>query len=172
MPRRVGCRDGRRRPGYRRKTRVLEIEGSPGRQWRREQNRVPRRNRGRVLNPPASEARVGWKRAITGVWFACVIAGSLLPLHWKTILRTNGPLHVPLHFAVFAISGMLTFGFSRSISGKILICSALIGLAFVLEGLQRAFNPIRFEWRDVLTDGGGVLAAVFFASLSPSRTSR
>jgi len=67
---------------------------------------------------------------------------------------------------------MLTLSFARSLSGKILICSALIGLAFVLEGLQRAFNPIRFEWRDVLTDSGGVLAAIFFASVMPSRTSR
>jgi hypothetical protein len=100
-----------------------------------------------------------------------VIAGSFLPLHWKTILRTNGPLHVPFHFAVFAFSGMLALGFARSLAGKILVCSALIGLAFALEGLQRAFFPIPFEWRDIVTDSCGALTAMFFASARLSRAS-
>ena len=119
--------------------------------------------------PAASEGQPRLRRALTGSWFACVIAGSILPEHWKSILRTNGPLHVPLHFGVFAISGMLALALARSLSKKILICSLLIGLAFVTEGLQRAIYPIPFEWRDILADSGGVLAALYFTSVRLSR---
>jgi uncharacterized protein YjeT (DUF2065 family) len=66
---------------------------------------------------------------------------------------------------------MLLFGSERSLFRRILLCSVLIGLAFVLEGLERAVYPIRFEWRDLATDSCGSLAAMFWASFRLIRSS-
>jgi hypothetical protein len=106
---------------------------------------------------------------LTVAWLLCVLGGSFLSDDWKTILLTHGPFHLPIHFAVFAFSGVLVAGNADSFRGRVFLCSWMIGFAFILEALQRAIYPIRFEWRDFTADTAGVLCALFWVALSFSR---
>jgi hypothetical protein len=104
-------------------------------------------------------------RTITAIWFACVVIGAFLPDRWKTRFLIHGPLHLPVHFAVFLCSGLLAFGFVRPFARQARRFVAPIGLALVIEPLQRLVHPIRFDWRDFITDILGVSVALLFSKL-------
>ena len=106
--------------------------------------------------------------AVTGFWLACVVAGSFLPLDWKSVLHTHGGLHLPLHFVVFAGTGWMVVSLSRSLWRRALFCAALMALAFALEAMQKAIYPIHFEWADLATDTAGILAALLGSHRSAS----
>ena len=98
-----------------------------------------------------------------------MIAASFLPGRWKKILLTHGPF-----ICHFTSGSSHCRGFWRSAPGdrpkRILLATLLIGLALTLEGVQGVIYPIRFfEWRDFVTDSGGVLAALYFTSVRLSR---
>ena len=118
-----------------------------------------------------SEVRIqqtSWNLSAIAVWLTCVVLGSVLP-GWKHFIHTRGRFHLPLHFAVFAFSSLVTLGVAPSRGRRVLSCGALIGLAFVTEALQRAIYRINFEWRDFVTDTFGVLAALVFVVILQSR---
>ncbi len=106
---------------------------------------------------------------LTGSWLICVAAGSFLPGGWKMLLPTHGPFHLPIHFVVFAFSGYWVAGNADSYPVRMLLCSSVIGFAFILEALQRAIFPIHFEWPDFTADACGVLCALFFMAVCHSR---
>jgi hypothetical protein len=112
--------------------------------------------------------RTTWSGVFAVVWFTCVVIGSLLP-RWKHLFHIPHRFHLPMHFAVFALSTFVAFGLAPSRGRRIFCSMALIGLALVLETLQRAIYPIRFEWRDFVTDTLGVLAALLLVVISDSR---
>jgi VanZ family protein len=105
------------------------------------------------------------RRTITAIWFACVVIGAFLPDRWKTRFLLHGPLHLPVHFAVFLCSGLLAFGFVRPFARQARRFVALTGLALAIEALQRLIYPIRFEWRDFITDILGASVALLVSKL-------
>ena len=113
--------------------------------------------------------RAWWRVAFTLIWFACLVLGSLLPLSVKASLHTHGRLHLPLHFAVFALSGVLLFKSTRSARARILLALALVIMGFGLEELQVAIYPIAFEWRDFAADTCGVFAVLLFYPMPLAR---
>jgi hypothetical protein len=58
------------------------------------------------------------------------------------------------------VSGFLVFGREQSPRRRTIAFIGLIALGVLLESLQRAIYPIRFEWRDLLADTGGVVLAM------------
>jgi hypothetical protein len=115
-----------------------------------------------------SVRRATWSGAFGVVWFIVVVAGSLFPRS-KGFFHIPHRFHLPVHVAVFAFSTFAAFGFAPTRGRRIFCSMALIGLGFVLEALQRAIYPIRFEWRDLVADTLGVLAALLFAVITDSR---
>jgi hypothetical protein len=115
-----------------------------------------------------SSWRANWSVPIIVFWFTCLILGSFLP-RWKTLFHTGGRLHLSMHFAAFAFSGFIAFGFVPARTRRVLSCIGLIGLAFFLEALQRVVYPIRFEWRDFMSDVFGILAGLLFTAIYHSR---
>jgi len=105
-----------------------------------------------------------WK-AITATWFVCLVLGSFLPLRWKTRLLLKGPLHLPVHFTVFLVSGLLLFASLRPFARQFPRFVALIGLAFAIESLQCLVFHNTFEWRDLFTDTLGVSVALLIAQV-------
>lgn len=98
--------------------------------------------------------------AVTCGWIACIAVGSFLSENWKSVLLTKGQLHLPIHFAVFALSGFFVQGISPSSRKRTMFYAALIGFALSLELLQFAIYTIHFEWRDFTADTAGILTAL------------
>jgi hypothetical protein len=115
---------------------------------------------------PASTRRTIWGALITAMFYISVVVGSLLP-GLKPRLHAHRSLHLPMHFATYVLSALLTFGFAPWRGQQVLSCAAPVSLAFVTEALECEIYGIRFEWRDIVTDIVGVLAgAVFFLTIS------
>jgi hypothetical protein len=127
---------------------------------------VAEHGRARFESPkelPFGRARL--RVAFTLIWFTCLVLGSLLPLSFKAALHTHGRLHLPLHFAAFAVSGMIVFSSTRSAGTRILLFLALITVGFSLEMLQVAIYQIIFEWRDFVADICGVFVGLVFCAM-------
>jgi len=102
-------------------------------------------------------------RAKPYAWFASVGILSLLPSAVKGHLRTMGPLHVPAHVLVFAVSAFVACRSAQSVARRVVTCAAVIAYGGALEALQSWIFRGPFEWDDVATDACGVLLAFLFA---------
>lgn len=96
------------------------------------------------------------------VWMLVLVVGLTLP--WAAIdwLRDRLSLLIPLarevtdapgvniwaHFLLFAVVSGLLFLFRRDLSGRLLI-AIMVGLAFVMEGVQLLVNDRFASWADV-----------------------
>src|SRR5674476_1544280 len=87
-----------------------------------------------VLRPARPEAadllhvaRKGWSRAWPYMWFVWVAVLSLRP-SWKREFHTKGPLHVPGHALIFAVSAFVACRSAQSVSQRVIRCVAVIGL--------------------------------------------
>jgi uncharacterized protein YfiM (DUF2279 family) len=87
---------------------------------------------------------------------------SFAPDAWKAKLGTKGSLHLPLHFVVFAIAGMLAYRSARTAAGRIVTCASISAVALLLEMLQSRRFAHEMEWPDVLEDIAGLLFAMIF----------
>ena len=102
------------------------------------------------------------------LWLVAIIVVSFVPEAWKVRMRLAGPLHLPLHFAVFAVSGFLLFGLwprGRWVRNFL----AVIALASISEVLQGRLADARTEWRDVLADVCGTACAMLLVLLASRR---
>src|ERR1039457_4434889 len=87
---------------------------------------------------------------------------------WKREFHTRGPLHVPGHALIFAVSAFVACRSAQSVSQRVVRCAAVIGFGGALEMLQSWIFRSRFEWDDVLTDACGVLLALVFVTCADS----
>lgn len=108
-------------------------------------------------------ARKEWSRTWPYLWFVWVAVLSLRP-SWKREFHTKGPLHVPGHALIFAVSAFVVCRSAQSVSQRVVRCAAVIGFGGALEALQSWIFRCRFEWEDVLTDACGVLLALLFVT--------
>jgi len=100
---------------------------------------------------------LGWgSRVWPYMWFVWVAVLSLLP-SWKREFHTKGPLHVPGHALIFAVSAVVACRSAQSVFQRVIRCAAVIGFGCGLEALQSWIFRSRFEWDDVVTDACGVL---------------
>ena len=127
-----------------------------------------------VLHPARREAadllhvaRKRWRRAWPYIWFVWVAVLSLRS-SWKREFHTKGPLHVPGHALIFAVSAFVACRSAQSVSQRVVRCAAVIGFGGALEMLQSWIFRSRFEWDDVLTDACGVLLALLFVTCADS----
>jgi uncharacterized protein YfiM (DUF2279 family) len=95
-------------------------------------------------------------------WIVCLAFASFAPDSWKANLGTKGWLHLPLHFVVFAVAGMLAYRSARSAAARIMTCASIAALALLLEMLQSRRFAHEMEWPDVLVDIAGLLFAMVF----------
>jgi VanZ family protein len=109
-------------------------------------------------------------RIIAYSWFAAVVVASLVPESWKARLHVTGSLHLPLHFAVFAFSGLLALCFSASMWNQICRCLAVVTLACILEVMQGLLSGKSIEWIDVVVDIAGILIAMSLMVVAPPRS--
>ena len=127
-----------------------------------------------VLHPARREAAdllhlacSSWRRASPYMWFVWVAVLSLRS-SWKREFHTKGPLHVPGHALIFAVSAFVACRSAQSVSQRVVRCAAVIGFGCALEMLQSWMFGSRFEWEDVLTDACGVLLALLFVTCADS----
>ncbi|MDP9052690.1 MAG: hypothetical protein M3N93_00055 [Acidobacteriota bacterium] len=102
--------------------------------------------------------RPGWGAFITLTCYAGVVLGSLP--RWKAHLATQGSVHLPLHFATYLVSALVTLGFVPWHGRRLAAASLPTALGFVTEALQHYKYEISFEWQDFIADLYGVLAGV------------
>ena len=110
---------------------------------------------------------VRWSRAWPNVWFVLVAVLSLRP-SWKREFHTQGPLHVPGHALIFAVSAFVACRSAQSVSQRVIRCAAVISFGCALESLQSWIFRSRFEWVDVVTDACGVLLVLLFVTCADS----
>ena len=99
------------------------------------------------------------------LWFLSLVVVSLMPEQWKGRLHTHGRLHLPVHFAAFAFSGLLVFGAVKSAWKRAALGFALLLVGFTLEALQQVIYTISFEWGDLGADALGLGAAFLVSAL-------
>lgn len=102
------------------------------------------------------------------MWFAWVVILSLLPAV-RRHLPTKGPLHIPGHALIFAITAFAACGSAGSPARRIIRCAAVVVFGCALEALQRGIFGSKYEWADVLTDACGVLFFLLIAAWADCR---
>ncbi|HEX3744310.1 MAG TPA: hypothetical protein VHW09_10285 [Bryobacteraceae bacterium] len=96
---------------------------------------------------------------LPAVWFALLGVGSFIPFAWKLHLHIHGPLHLPAHFLVFLISGLVACGAASSQKQRIAACAAVIVYACAIEILEARVFGNSLEWIDMLVDASAVILA-------------
>jgi VanZ family protein len=102
-----------------------------------------------------------WDVALLGVATAVVVAGCLVPNRWLPPL----PNDKLLHFASFAVLGLLAL---RIAQGQLQAALCLIGLLFIgwlIECLQILVPDRNFCWRDMGANAAGIAFAAVCSQL-------
>lgn len=117
-----------------------------------------------VQNPTAEPARFdfNWLTATgTGCFIAAIIAGLILGLRLKELLRIFLRTLVRLRFAIIAITCMLGLGFTTRYSGM----DAVLGLAFTHTGWFFPFFGTYIGWLGVALTGSDTSSNALFGGL-------
>ena len=115
----------------------------------------------------------GFWRWTYRAWMLAMVAGLTLPLAAIDWIRDRLSLLIPLarevssapginiwaHFLLFAVASGLLFWFRRDLSRWHLV-AIMVGLAFLMEGLQLLINDRFASWLDVGVNLLGVAAGV------------
>ncbi len=99
-------------------------------------------------------------RLVSIGWLFFVVGLSLIPLPLKIQLGTTGNYHRLGHFAIFFVTAFLLCWKAGNLRAKLFRAAAVIVLGVVLEWLELFFYHASFEWKDVLSDTGGILLGV------------
>jgi peptidoglycan/LPS O-acetylase OafA/YrhL len=91
-----------------------------------------------------------------------LVAVLSLRSSWKEEFHTKGPLHLPGHALIFAVSAFVACRSAQSVSQRVIRGAAVIGFGCALEALQSWMFQSRFEWEDAVTDACGVLLVLLF----------
>ena len=137
---------------------------------------VPRRTLMRGLPDRQHDVESTWAaRHPASKWLVVLltllVGGSFLPLRWKVRIGAHGPYHLPAHFAVFFLCGLVAFLPSSTTLSRVVRVITLIILAVAIEVLQKIAFGDQLELADMRADVGGLLAALVVAELS-TRISR
>ena len=103
---------------------------------------------------------------------------SLLPESIKGRLRMGEPVHVLAHVAAFTVAYLLTASLDRgagrrNILQNVCIAAALMFFGALIEFLEASLYRNRFEMRDVIADGAGILLGILIhAALPPPAPAR
>jgi lactate permease len=117
-----------------------------------------------VQNPTAEPARFdfNWLTATgTGCFIAAIIAGLILGLKPRELLRIFLRTLVRLRFAIIAITCMLGLGFTTRYSGM----DAVLGLAFTHTGWFFPFFGTYIGWLGVALTGSDTSSNALFGGL-------
>ena len=117
-----------------------------------------------VPNPTAEPARFdfNWLTATgTGCFIAAIIAGLILGLNPKELLRIFLRTLVRLRFAIIAMTCMLGLGFTTRYSGM----DAVLGLAFTHTGWFFPFFGTYIGWLGVALTGSDTSSNALFGGL-------
>lgn len=99
-------------------------------------------------------------RLFTGIWLIALATISLAPIKLKFELHTLGRMHYLGHWLIFLITAMLFCWGASGTVVKLRRCLGAVCLGILLEWLERVIYHNAYEWKDVLTDSAGVLAAL------------
>lgn len=106
-------------------------------------------------------------RAAVVIWLVFVTAISVAPFEVKWELGAKGRFHDAGHFLVFFVTAMLTCWTAANSASRIVRLLAVCGVALLQEALETAIYHNPFEWRDVLVDTLGAVAAFAILSVLP-----
>ncbi len=107
--------------------------------------------------------RIFTRRLLLGGWLG---AWAVLAwLSWSPASLPGGMSDKTVHFLVYFLMSGAAFSFSRSHGGLALVALATFLLSAVLEFGQSFFPYRRFDYADLLANGGGTLAGWLLASL-------
>ncbi len=107
----------------------------------------------------------------TLIWAALVAVISLMPQKFKSRLGTAGIFHGWAHGLVFAITAILVCRRNASFPSQVWRGGIVLMFAAIIEYLQHALYGNSFEWRDLITDGAGIVMGLAFALWRPIRVS-
>jgi hypothetical protein len=79
-----------------------------------------------------------------GAWFVAAVVLSLFP-PLKAHLHTKGPLHIPGHVLVFAISVLVACDSAPSLARRLVRCAAVVGFGCALEAMFGSGDVRRAE---------------------------
>jgi len=104
-------------------------------------------------------------RVIVPLWVAFLVAASFAPYDLKLQLGTKGHFHLPAHFLVFVLTGIIFCWKPANLRLKILWASAGCLAALILELLESWFFGNLVEWADVAIGCLGVAVGFLIAFL-------
>lgn len=96
---------------------------------------------------------------------AAVLAGSLLPPHYKAVLHTRGRFHSWLHVISFGALAFVAARTTRSTMVRALLFLGALAFGFGIEVVEHITYRAAVEWRDVLADAIGISVATLLALL-------
>ncbi len=104
---------------------------------------------------------MGWDLMWLGLAAAAVVTGCLVPNRWLPPL----PNDKLLHFASFAVLGVLALRLAHGHAEALLWLLGLLVAGWAIECLQALVPDRRFCWRDIAANAAGIAFAAVCAQL-------
>jgi hypothetical protein len=96
-------------------------------------------------------------RLAFAVWLALLVVVSIFPVSFKLKLHTVGPYHDYGHYIAFILTGIFIWLIAGRTYGKVLGFAGGAAFSFAQEWAENKLYHAGFEWKDVATDGAGLI---------------